>query len=122
MTYSEILREAVAHEKAGRWSKASDAWRRAASAYAESNHELRPGDELRHVKRGVIRATCVYIGPREVIYAGTSYTSLTAAAKAAGADLGLARVGSGQLFWGLEKAESPTFLARQWGVDLSEAA
>ncbi len=114
MTYQELLKEAVAHEKAGRWSAASDAWRRAANAYAEANHELRPGDELRHSKRGLVRATCVYLGPTEVEYAGQVYASLTAAAKAAAAVLGLNVAGvTGRVFWGLEKRESPTFTSQR---------
>ena len=111
--YTDALAEARAHEKRWRWAEASAAYGRAAKLYAEQNHELRPGDELRHIKRGVVRATCIYRGPTEVEYAGTVYGSLTAAAKAAAADLGRRSAGTPSEFWGLTKKESPTFTAQK---------
>lgn len=111
MTYQETLREARRLERRGLWSAASDAWKRAAKMHADEHHELRPGDELHHVKRGVVRAVAVYRGPAAVEYAGKVYESLTAAAKAATADLGMA-YRSGLRFWGLRKQESPTFTAQ----------
>lgn len=137
MTYTDILKEARAHERAGRWSAASDAYRRgarmldgptarpggsvkrggarrgtegadAARARCEAAG-LKPGDILVHRKHGSVRASCVYRGPTEIEYAGRVYGSLTGAARAAAGDLGLTKAGNGWVFWGLEKQQSPTF-------------
>lgn len=135
MTYSEMLRTAVAHEKAGRWSAAKAAFvaaskmrplraaspssmirvgrpRKGVSSARAEAVGLRLGDVLEHRRRGVVRATCVYRGPEAFEYAGETYSSLSSAAQAAAQALGLtAKNWNGWKFWGLERTESPTFNA-----------
>ena len=119
--YRAILIRALAHERAGRWSEASDAWR-AAAKLLEGKDTLQSGAILEHRKRGVVRATCVWLSDSEVIYEGQSYGSLLAAANAAARVLGL-RVRDGQLFWGVRKYASPTFaVTAKDDVEESEAA
>jgi hypothetical protein len=116
-SYRAILIEALAHEKAGRWSAASAAWLAATKALAEGEAKetsrraelagLKPGTVLVHRRYRVDRATAVYIGNGIVEYNDKRYPSLAAAASAAAADLGMranARP-NGWWFWGVEKRE-----------------
>ena len=111
----ECVIEALAHERAGRWSKASEAW--AAAALAEGAPEpakrgarredatgIAPGTTLRHLKRGVVEAECTFVAEGDIVFAGTSYDSLSAAANAAAASLGRkSKTLNGWVYWGLDK-------------------
>lgn len=111
---AQIAREALAHERAGRWSDARRAWAaipRPAPASAASPRArqvgLAHGQVLSHTRRGQLRATCAYEvvdGVERFTYAGRGYPSASAAARAAAADLGYRCPVSynGWVFWGVE--------------------
>ncbi len=80
-------------------SKARGAARRARQA------NLKAGQVLQHRRWGRVLAECVYAGEGDFQYAGKSYPSISAAARAACLALGLYADGrNGWVFWGVEKA------------------
>lgn len=111
----EHVIEALAHEKAGRWSEASTAW--AAAALAEGAPEpakrgarredttgIAPGTILRHMKRGVAEVECTFVAEGDIVFGGVSYGNLSAAANAAAASLGRkSKTLNGWVYWGLDQ-------------------
>lgn len=64
------------------------------------------GDVLKHERRGQVLAKVTYRAERDWRYAGTSYTSISAAANAAAKDLKMkSQTLNGWLFWGVEERE-----------------
>lgn len=111
----EHVIEALAHEKAGRWSLASAAW--AAAALAEGAPEpakrgarrggstgIAPGTVLRHMKRGAVEAECTYVAEGDIRFLDKSYPDLSTAANAAAASLGRkSKTLNGWVYWGIDR-------------------
>jgi len=73
------------------------------AARARAN-KLEPGQAVRHERHGEVLAECTYLGPREWVYRGKAYTSISAAANAAAEKIGMvSKTLNGWWFWGVEK-------------------
>lgn len=102
--YHELMEEALDLERE------AAARRAAAEAMRVGARQsgLKAGTEFHHTQGGTVVASCVYEGPRAWRYNGKVYTSCSAAANAAAADLDLrSRSLNGWLFWGIER-RTPT--------------
>lgn len=121
MTRAEHIAEAVAHERAARWSAAKKARAAAMSCPPEPGaEELRPGTVLQHVRWGKVEAECAYVAEGDWRVNGISYPHLTAATKAAADALGKGARGNPapNRFWGLERQEQDPY---GWAQTLGDA-
>jgi len=135
------VRAAAELQDAGRYAEAAEAWLTAWAAATEERKgvpilvglranylscverlecEIKkseypsPGTVLRHLNpTGKVLAEAEYRGEQDVVYAGRSYSSLSAAARAASQELGMAGVGvNGWRFWGLRRRRDDSWLSR----------
>ena len=111
----ELMREALSHERRGRWSAAAAAIAAALTAPRPPEPAKRgarrsgptgiaPGTILRHTKRGVVEAECVVVGEGDFRVGGVSYPDLSSAANAAAASLGRkSKTLNGWVYWGVDR-------------------
>ena len=96
-----------------------------AEAARAKRNGLKIGTTLSHICHGRVTATCLYRGPRDWVFAGESFTSVSGAAKAAAKSLGYTQTTThGWVFFGIEKRpiDLPRKREPERDDDIAEAA
>lgn len=95
------------HPLAAVWARGREEARRRMLQTAELRHGLRVGQVLEHRTRGVVTATCEYLGEGRFRVGAEEHASINKAANAAAASIGQASKNlNGWLYFGLEKRDA----------------